>query len=75
MKGYPDGKLSPANSVIKMSTVTAFFISYLFLWPIVLFSKVMISKGQSRSGWPLHKERTGKKEARGGTWVFFGWVF
>ena len=28
---------------------------------IVLFY-VMISKGQSRSGWPLHNERTGKEE-------------
>ena len=62
LKGYPDRKLSPANSAIKMSTGTAVF----FLIRRVVLFYVMISKGQSRAGWPLHNERTGKEEVATG---------
>ena len=41
-----------------MSTGTAVF----FLIRRVVLFYVMISKGQSGAGWPLHNERTGKDE-------------
>ena len=33
-----------------------------FLISCIVLFYVMIAKGQSRAGWPLHKERTGKEE-------------
>ena len=37
-----------------------------FLISCIVLFYVMISKGQSRAGWPLRKERTGKEEVATG---------